>query len=523
MPLRPGGERARPAAGAPRVRAPRCDLGRMALSCAGRGRDGRAAAGTLGHGRSRGRDAVHAAFSRRRACSLLSSASLKIPQWISPIPAYRRLFPAAARMQRAVADLSGVRSPRRRSAPVAAACGVAGAIAFRCGRAPIAVDALSRQSTPTNSCAWRARACTRLRWDPCTRASSSPGISAFQWSAKKSCELEERLGYVHKGIERRFTELTLLDGHRLAARVSGDSAVAFSWAYCQALEGMSGAPIPPRAAWLRALFLELERVANHLGDLGALGNDAGFAFGLAQFSRLKEQLLRTVTSGVRAAIFDGCGRYPEGRASISRHSTAQKLAARVGGIAREARRVASHLRRPCRRARSLRRSGSARPDARRAPGSDSGSPGARAGRRSICASTCLASLITSWPRGRWCGSEGDVAARVAVRFDELQESGRLDPAHPRAHAGWRAPHNLAIPAAGACGVGLIEGWRGPVLGLARSGHRRHHPPLPSARSLVAELAGARARDHRQHRPGFPAHQQVVQPVLQRTRSVARSC
>ena len=44
---------------------------------------------------------------------------------------------------------------------------------------------------------------------------------------------------MHKGIERRFTELPILEGHRLAARVSGDSAVAFSWAYCQALEGMA--------------------------------------------------------------------------------------------------------------------------------------------------------------------------------------------------------------------------------------------------------------------------------------------
>ena len=119
-----------------------------------------------------------------------------------------------------------------------------------------------------------------------------PGHFRFSVVGEKVLRLEERLGYVHKGIERRFTELSILEGHRLAARVSGDSAVAFSWAYCQALEGISGAQIPPRAAWLRALCLELERVANHLGDLGALGNDAGFAFGLSQFSRLKEQLLR---------------------------------------------------------------------------------------------------------------------------------------------------------------------------------------------------------------------------------------
>ena len=119
-----------------------------------------------------------------------------------------------------------------------------------------------------------------------------PGHFRFSVVGEKVLKLEERLGYVHKGIERRFTELPILEGHRLAARVSGDSAVAYSWAYCQALEGMSSSRVPPRAIWLRALCLEVERVANHLGDLGALGNDAGFAFGLAQFSRLKEHLLR---------------------------------------------------------------------------------------------------------------------------------------------------------------------------------------------------------------------------------------
>jgi len=86
----------------------------------------------------------------------------------------------------------------------------------------------------------------------------------------------ERLGYVHKGIEQRFTQLPILEAHALAARISGDSAVAYSWAYAQALEGMAGTEVPTRAAWLRALCLELERLANHLGDLGALGNDAGF-------------------------------------------------------------------------------------------------------------------------------------------------------------------------------------------------------------------------------------------------------
>ena len=82
-----------------------------------------------------------------------------------------------------------------------------------------------------------------------------PGHFRFSVVGEKVLRLEERLGYVHKGIERRFTELPIAEGHRLAARVSGDSAVAFSWAYCQALEGSAGRnrhggqPGSGRCAW----------------------------------------------------------------------------------------------------------------------------------------------------------------------------------------------------------------------------------------------------------------------------------
>src|SRR5215813_2719327 len=119
-----------------------------------------------------------------------------------------------------------------------------------------------------------------------------PGHFRFQVVGEKVLRLEERLGFVHKAIEKRFETIGAADGHRLAGRVSGDSTVAYAWAYVQALEAITGVEAPPRALWLRALALERERIANHLGDLGYLGNDAGFAFGLAQFSRLKEDVLR---------------------------------------------------------------------------------------------------------------------------------------------------------------------------------------------------------------------------------------
>ncbi|MDR0576827.1 MAG: NADH-quinone oxidoreductase subunit C [Candidatus Accumulibacter sp.] len=119
-----------------------------------------------------------------------------------------------------------------------------------------------------------------------------PGHFRFSVAGESVLRLEERLGWKHKGIERRFRGMSLADGARLAGRVSGDSTVAYAWAYCQAAEAIAAAEPPPRASWLRALLLERERVVNHLGDLGYLGNDVALAFGLAQFMRLKEDCVR---------------------------------------------------------------------------------------------------------------------------------------------------------------------------------------------------------------------------------------
>ncbi|MBI5213341.1 MAG: NADH-quinone oxidoreductase subunit C [Nitrospirae bacterium] len=120
-----------------------------------------------------------------------------------------------------------------------------------------------------------------------------PGHFRFQAVGEMVINLEERLGYVHKGIEKRFESLSWKDGVKLAARVSGDTTVAHSIAYSMAVESMTHCVVPERAYWLRALFLERERIANHLGDLGAICNDAAFAFMLYQLSYLKEIMLRT--------------------------------------------------------------------------------------------------------------------------------------------------------------------------------------------------------------------------------------
>ncbi len=119
-----------------------------------------------------------------------------------------------------------------------------------------------------------------------------PGHFRFQAVGEDVVNLEERLGYVHKGIEKRFESLTWEQGHRLAGRVSGDTTVAHALGYCMALESLAGCAVPERAHWIRALLLERERIANHCGDLGAIANDAAFAFLWYQMARLKELMLR---------------------------------------------------------------------------------------------------------------------------------------------------------------------------------------------------------------------------------------
>lgn len=119
-----------------------------------------------------------------------------------------------------------------------------------------------------------------------------PGHFRFQAVGERILNLEERLGYVHKGVEKLAEGRDAVGLARLAGRVSGDTTVAHTWAACMAMERAAGLNLPLRALMLRAIMAERERVANHLGDIGAICNDVGFAFALYQFHRLKELWLR---------------------------------------------------------------------------------------------------------------------------------------------------------------------------------------------------------------------------------------
>ena len=96
-----------------------------------------------------------------------------------------------------------------------------------------------------------------------------PGHFRFTASGETVVRLEERLGYTHKGVEGLMAGADLERAVQLAGRVSGDSTVAYAYAFSRAAEAALELVVPDRAVWLRALLAELERLANHLGDIGA--------------------------------------------------------------------------------------------------------------------------------------------------------------------------------------------------------------------------------------------------------------
>jgi len=123
-----------------------------------------------------------------------------------------------------------------------------------------------------------------------------PGHFRFTANGERVVRLEQRLGWVHKGIEHLMDGATLEEAARLAGRTSGDSTVAYAFAFAQAAEAAMQVKVPPRATYLRALMAELERLANHFGDIGAICNDASFSLLHAQCGILRERTLRAAAA-----------------------------------------------------------------------------------------------------------------------------------------------------------------------------------------------------------------------------------
>ncbi len=123
-----------------------------------------------------------------------------------------------------------------------------------------------------------------------------PGHFRFTANGEAVVRLEERLGYTHKGIESLMHGASVSQAARLAGRASGDSTVAYAYEFARAAEAALNIEVPPRAVWLRALMAELERLANHFGDIGAICNDAAFSLMHAHCGVLRESVLRAAAA-----------------------------------------------------------------------------------------------------------------------------------------------------------------------------------------------------------------------------------
>ncbi len=123
-----------------------------------------------------------------------------------------------------------------------------------------------------------------------------PGHFRFTCDGETVVRLEARLGYVHRDVAGLMRGADIEVAAKLAGRISGDSTVAYAWAFARAIETALAITPPARALHLRAVMAELERVANHLGDIGAICNDGGFPLMQAHCAVLRERVLRAAGS-----------------------------------------------------------------------------------------------------------------------------------------------------------------------------------------------------------------------------------
>ncbi|MEV8018076.1 NADH-quinone oxidoreductase subunit C [Streptomyces sp. NPDC086554] len=282
-----------------------------------------------------------------------------------------------------------------------------------------------------------------------------PGHFRFSVVGETIIKLKARLWFVHRGVEKLFQGRSVAAGLPLAERISGDTAVGHALAYCLAVEEATGTQVPADAQRARALLLELERLHNHVADLGMLCNDVGHAILNTHAQRVREQLLRLNAEITGHRLLRG-GVVPGGAALRSLPDPARMQA--IGDDIREIADLAlghSTVR--------DRFTGTAilAADAAR----DIGCLGYVARASSLAADARVAHPFV--PYGTQLDvpvrSGGDVLARFLVRAEEIDTSLALI----RQFTEGLAPGAVLAPAprpgqGPGSGVGIIEGWRGTI-------------------------------------------------------------
>jgi len=308
-----------------------------------------------------------------------------------------------------------------------------------------------------------------------------PGHFRFTANGETVVRLEERLGYVHKGTESLMAGADIARAAKLAGRISGDSTVAYGVAFAQAVEAALEIAAPPRAQWLRALMIELERIANHLGDFGAICNDASFAIMLAHCGILRERVLRAAHAAFGHRLMMDCV-VPGGIAS---DATGDGIAA-VRSLIAEIRARFPTLVQLYDDTTSLqdRTVATGRLSAALARQFGAGGFVGRASGRNFDARTLAGPL----PYGELdftvaTRTDGDVNARIWVRIDELLQSLKLIEQILERLPEGETKIALPNPERECEGMAIVEGFRGDILMWLRLGADgrvvRCHPRDPS--------------------------------------------
>ena len=398
-------------------------------------------------------------------------------------PGIADIYPSANRMQRATADLLGIipSADADQRKWLRHGAWPEGAFPLRKGVEAAARFAQSPDRYPFVTV--EGEGVHEIPVGPVHAGTIEPGHFRFSIVGEKILRLEERLGYKHKGIEKRFEQMTLEEGAKLAARVSGDSTVAYAWAYAMAVEGATGTEPPRRALALRGILLEVERIANHLGDLGYLGNDVSLSFGFFQFWRLKEDLLRT-----HAQLFGH--RYlmdaivPGGVARDLPLAEAEGLVRVLQAMRSEVLALQSIYDEHAGAQDRFIMTGQVLPELAERLGLVGFAGRASGVKRDLRVDYPVPPSGQLDPR-MISHTRGDVSARVSVRFEEIYESMRLIEALVQELPPGAILAPIAKAGRRASGIGWVEGWRGEVLiALEADGDRIHrlHPHDPSWQS-----------------------------------------
>jgi Ni,Fe-hydrogenase III large subunit len=229
-------------------------------------------------------EAVHLALHAEEAPEVLV-ISLPCPE--RRFPSVAATHPPALRLERTICDLYGFEpenSPDTRRWLDHGRWGVRQPLGA-CEAAPATGDAYAFHSAT-------GPPLHQIPVGPVHAGIIEPGHFRFTCNGEAVVRLEERLGYVHKGVDGLMLGASLEKAAKLAGRVSGDSTAAYAIAFARAVESALGLDPPPRAVFLRALMAELERLANHFGDIGAICNDASFSLVHAHCGILREHVLR---------------------------------------------------------------------------------------------------------------------------------------------------------------------------------------------------------------------------------------